>query len=102
MCIRDRTGTYAGSITLDDNDPAGLALDPVTAKMYVVLGATSRVAVIDLKKREVVATWPITGGPLPHALALDAAHHLSLIHISLLIFTDKKTPISHRASLLDQ
>jgi len=73
--VDTKTGTYAGSITLDDNDPAGLALDPVTTKMYVVLGATSRVAVIDLKKREVVATWPITGGPLPHALALDATHH---------------------------
>ena len=42
--------------------------------MYVVLGMTSRVAVIDRKKREVLTTWPITGGPLPHALALDAVH----------------------------
>ncbi len=73
--VDTKTGTYAGSIMLDDNDPAGLALDPVTTRMYVVLGATSRVAVIDLKKREVVATWPITGGPLPHALTLDATHH---------------------------
>jgi len=73
--VDTKTGTYAGSITLDDNDPAGLALDSTTERMYVVLGATSRVAVIDLKKREVVASWPIIGGPLPHALALDASHH---------------------------
>jgi DNA-binding beta-propeller fold protein YncE len=72
--VNTKTGTYAGSITLDDNDPAGLALDPGTGKLYVVLGATSQVAVIDSKKREVIATWPITGGPLPHALGLDAAH----------------------------
>ena len=40
-----------------------------------MLGQTSRVAVIDREKRAVVALWPITGGPLPHALGLDAAHH---------------------------
>src|ERR1700686_2282222 len=57
--VDTKNGTYAGSITLDDNDPAGLALDPVTGKLYVVLGATSRVTVIDLKKREVVTMWPI-------------------------------------------
>lgn len=73
--VDTKTGTYAGSITLDDNDPAGLALDPNSPRMYVVLGATSQVAVIDRDKRAVVSSWPITGGPLPHALALDAAHH---------------------------
>jgi hypothetical protein len=31
--------------------------------------------VIDRKKRTVVDMWPITGGPLPHALGLDVAHH---------------------------
>jgi DNA-binding beta-propeller fold protein YncE len=72
--VDTKNGTYAGSVTLDDNDPAGLALDPSTGKLYVILGATSRVAVIDLKKREVVTMWPITGGPLPHALGFDAAH----------------------------
>ena len=69
------TGKYVGAITLDDNDPAGLALDPNSQRLYVVLGQTSRVAVIDRQKRTVTATWPITGGPLPHALGLDAAHH---------------------------
>jgi hypothetical protein len=73
--VDTKNGTYVGSITLDDNDPAGLALDPSTSKLYVVLGATSRVAVIDREKRAVVAMWPITGGPLPHALGLDVAHH---------------------------
>ena len=73
--VDTKNGTYAGSITLDDNDPAGLALDPATSKLFVVLGATSRVAVIDRQKREVTAMWPITEGPLPHALGMDAVHH---------------------------
>ena len=77
--VDTRSGTYAGSITLDDSDPAGLALDPSNDKLYVVLGMTSRVAVIDRKQRKIVASWPITAAPLPHALALDAAHHRLLI-----------------------
>jgi hypothetical protein len=72
--VDTKSGTYAGNIVLDDNDPAGLALDPTSARLYVVLGATSRVAVIDRNKREVMTMWPITGGPLPHALGLDAVH----------------------------
>ncbi len=68
-----KTGAYVGAITLDDNDPAGLVLDG-DSRLYVVLGQTSRVAVIDRKTRTVVSMWPITGGPLPHALGLDAAH----------------------------
>jgi hypothetical protein len=74
--VDTKNGTYAGSITLDDNDPAGLALDPATPNLYVVLGATSRVAVIDRQKRVVTAMWPITAdAPLPHALGMDAEHH---------------------------
>jgi len=71
--VDTKSGTYAGSITVDDSDPAGLALDG-TGKLYVVLGATSQVAVVDLKKRQVVASWPITEGPLPHALGMDPVH----------------------------
>jgi DNA-binding beta-propeller fold protein YncE len=71
--VDTKNGTYAGSITVDDSDPAGLALDG-NGKLYVVLGMTSQVAVIDLKKREVVASWPITEGPLPHALGMDTVH----------------------------
>jgi DNA-binding beta-propeller fold protein YncE len=74
--VDTKQGTYAGSITLEDNDPAGLALDTSNSKLYVVLGATSRVAVIDRQKREVVAMWPISpDAPLPHALGFDQAHH---------------------------
>jgi DNA-binding beta-propeller fold protein YncE len=73
--VDTRTGTYAGAITVDDNDPAGLALDTKTQRLFVVLGATSQLAVIDVQKRAVISSWPITGGPLPHALGLDAAHH---------------------------
>jgi DNA-binding beta-propeller fold protein YncE len=66
--------SYAGAIDVDDNDPAGLALDDKSSKLFVVLGETSKVAVVDRDKRTVLTTWPITGGPLPHALGFDAGH----------------------------
>jgi hypothetical protein len=72
--VDTKAGAYVGSIVLDDNDPAGLALDPTSAKMYVVLGTTSKVAVIDRNRHQVMAAWPITSGPLPHALGFDSAH----------------------------
>ncbi len=72
--VDTNAGKYAGNVVLDDNDPAGLALDPESDRMYVILGATSRVAVIDRNQRKVIAIWPITNGPLPHALGFDATH----------------------------
>lgn len=74
-----KNGKDVGSIEVDGLNPAGFALDAATPRMYVVMGDTSNVVVIDRQKRQVVATWPITGGPEPHAVAIDAAHHRLLI-----------------------
>jgi DNA-binding beta-propeller fold protein YncE len=74
-----KNGKYVGNIEVDGRNPAGLALDPASPRLYVVIGDTSQVVVIDREKRTVLATWPITGGPEPHAVALDAAHHRLLI-----------------------
>ncbi len=74
-----KNGKYVGSIEVDGLNPAGLALDPASPRMFVVMGDTSQVQVIDRDKRAVVATWPITGGPEPHAVAFDQSHHRLLI-----------------------
>jgi len=74
-----KNGKYVGSIETEGQNPAGLALDPASSKLYAVMGDTSQVVVIDRERRAVIATWPITGGPEPHAVALDAAHHRLLI-----------------------
>jgi hypothetical protein len=60
---------------LDDSDPAGLALDDKSSKLFVVLGESSKLAVVDRRNRSVIASWSISEGPLPHALGLDASHH---------------------------
>ena len=70
-----KNGKLAGSIEVEGLNPAGLVLDPASPRMFVVMGDTSQVVVIDREKRTVVATWPITGGPEPHAVDIDAAHH---------------------------
>ncbi len=62
-----KNGKLAGSIEVEGLNPAGLVLDPGSQRMFVVMGDTSQ--------QKVIAMWPITGGPEPHAVALDAAHH---------------------------
>jgi hypothetical protein len=69
-----KNGKYLGSIEVDGLNPAGLVLDPASPKLYVVMGDTGQVIVIDREKRTVLATWSIAGGPEPHAVALDAVH----------------------------
>lgn len=74
-----RTAQLVGSIKLPGGDPAGIAIEPSGKRLYVAMGdivdGESHVAVVDLEKRAIVAQWPITGGPVPHTAAIDAAHH---------------------------
>src|SRR5207302_4075815 len=65
--VDTKNGKFVGSIEVDGLNPAGLALDPKSSKLYVVTGDTSNVIVIDRDQRKVLASWPITGGPEPHA-----------------------------------
>jgi hypothetical protein len=41
----------------------------------VTLGGVPKVGVVDREKRQVTATWPLTGVPSVVALALDETHH---------------------------
>ena len=77
--IDTRSAKLLGSIKLPGGDPSGMALEPSGTRMYVAMGdvinGESHTEVIDLAKRAVVADWPIMGGPVPHAAAVDEAHH---------------------------
>lgn len=77
--VDTRAAKLVGSIKLPGGDPSGMALEPSGKRMFVamgdVIGGESHTEAIDLEKRAVVAEWPITGGPVPHAAAVDETHH---------------------------
>jgi len=73
--VDTKTGSRVGNIKLDGTDPSGIAFDAATPRMFVILGDTAQVQVIDRDKRAIIATWEITGGTQPHTVAIDTAHH---------------------------
>ena len=77
--VDTKAAKYVGSIQVNGSEPAALALEPSGKKLYVGMGdvvnGESKLEVIDLEKRAVVAEWQITGGPQPHTASVDAAHH---------------------------
>src|SRR3981081_4391729 len=77
--VDTKAAKLVGSIKLPGGDPAGITIEPSGKRLYVtmgdIVGGDSHVAVVDLEKRNVVAQWPITGGPVPHTAGLDSAHH---------------------------
>jgi hypothetical protein len=77
--VDTKTAKLVGSIKMNGNDPGGTTIEPSGKKLYVamgdIVGGESHLKVVDLEKRAVVAEWPITGGPSPHASGLDAVHH---------------------------
>jgi DNA-binding beta-propeller fold protein YncE len=77
--VDTKAAKLLGSIKMNGSDPGGLSIEPSGKRLYVAMGdvvrGESHLKVLDLEKRTVVAEWPITGGPAPHASGLDAAHH---------------------------
>lgn len=73
--VDTKAGKYLGDIKVDATDPAGIEIDPSQTRMFVILGDTAEVAAIDIEKHKVIAKWPITGGPQPHTMSQDGAHH---------------------------
>ncbi len=77
--VDTKAGKLVGSIKMNGNDPGGTSIEPSGKRLYVAMGDTvggeSHLKVVDLDKRAVVAEWPITGGPSPHASGLDPVHH---------------------------
>ncbi len=89
--VDTKTAKLVDSIKLPGGDPAGITIEPSGSRLYVTMGdivdGESHVAVIDCKKRAVVAQWPITGGQVPHTAGLDVAHHRLFIGSRLIAHT---------------
>jgi len=53
-----------------------MVIDHASNRIYINLPESSRIAVIDMQKRAVIATWPLTRAKNNMAFALDPEHHL--------------------------
>ena len=72
--IDTRTGAPIGDIKTDAR-PGGIKFDKSNSQIYVTLAGSSKLGVLDRKKREQVRTWAVAGVPGNVALALDETHH---------------------------
>jgi DNA-binding beta-propeller fold protein YncE len=64
-----------GEITLPGSHSEAMAIDHSGGKLYVNNGGAREVAVVDLRTRQVIARWSVTGGEDQTALALDGKNH---------------------------
>jgi DNA-binding beta-propeller fold protein YncE len=72
--IDTQTNKQIGSIPTESR-PGGIKIERSGRRIFVTLGGIPKVGVIDREKRQVTATWPLTGVSSVVALALDETHH---------------------------
>jgi DNA-binding beta-propeller fold protein YncE len=65
----------AGDIRVAASALEAMIIDPSSERLYVNLPESNAIAVIDLKTRDVTATWRITTSHRNEAFALDAERH---------------------------
>jgi len=68
------TGKIVGDIKLPTH-PEAFALEQSGSRIFVNIPKAKQVAVIDRKKRAVVAQWPVTQATANYPMALDESHH---------------------------
>jgi DNA-binding beta-propeller fold protein YncE len=77
--VDTKAAKLIGSIRMEGQEPAGIALDPAANRLYAGMGdvvnGESVVKVVDIAKRAIIAEWSTAGGPQPHVAGLDASHH---------------------------
>jgi hypothetical protein len=64
-----------GDIRVEAPGLEAMVIDHAAGKLYINLPESSSIAVIDLKQRAVIATWPLTKGKKNMAVAHDAERH---------------------------
>jgi hypothetical protein len=72
--IDTQTNKQIGSIQTESR-PGGIKIERAGPRIFVTLGGLPKVGVVDRQKRQVTATWSLTGVPSVVALALDETHH---------------------------
>jgi WD40 repeat protein len=65
---------HIGDIKTDAR-PGGITFEKSGPRIFVNLNGATKLGVLDRKKREQIATWPVTGAENYGPLALDESHH---------------------------
>jgi DNA-binding beta-propeller fold protein YncE len=74
VIVDTQTNKQIGSIQTESR-PGGIKIERSGPRIFVTLGGVPKVGVIDREKRQVTATWPLTGVSSVVALALDESRH---------------------------
>lgn len=74
VVVDTRTGAHIGDIKTDAR-PGGIKFDKSNSQIYVTLTGSSKLGVLDRKKRAQATTWAVAGVPGNVALAIDEKHH---------------------------
>jgi DNA-binding beta-propeller fold protein YncE len=64
-----------GDIRVESPGLEAMAIDHAKERLYINLPEKSAIDIVDLKKRAVIATWPLTRGKENMAFALDAGQN---------------------------
>jgi hypothetical protein len=73
--IDTSAGKKLADIKVPGPELEAMAVEPSSRRLYVNIKTYNQVGIIDREKRELVSTWPITGGGVPTPMALDDANH---------------------------
>ena len=74
VALDPATGEITGQATLEDNSPEGAASDG-NGKLYVNNERKGTIQVLDAKKMEVIASWPLAPCEGPTGIAFDRETH---------------------------
>ena len=72
--IDTSSNQHIGDIKTDAR-PGGITFEKSGPRIFVNLNGATKLGVLDRKKREQIATWPVAGAENYGPLALDESHH---------------------------
>jgi DNA-binding beta-propeller fold protein YncE len=72
--IDTSSNKHIGDIKTDAR-PGGITFEKSGPRIFVNLNGATKLGVLDRKKREQIATWPVAGAENYGPLALDESHH---------------------------
>jgi DNA-binding beta-propeller fold protein YncE len=75
LAIIDTTSNKKAGEIKTDARPGGITFEKAGPRIFVNLNGATKLGVLDRKKREQIATWPVAGAENYGPLALDESHH---------------------------